>query len=1206
MGERLERRNLLAAEITVDVETLTVDSTDQQEFRVGSPIERIYRVSNTGDIPLINVDVTDDSGTLSGDDDFSPSPILQEDLEPIGRAGFSVKELAISQATRWLAHPTQPILFATNFSDGTVNIINSATLEVEDTIAVGDEPVGMALSLDFNTLYVALRGNDAIAIVDWIGRDAGDLISMASTPTELEVGGDGRLYVATRHDGIQQIDPTDGSVIESQFFPSSGGGSVRINAAKDRLYYASTSTGFTLIQYDVSDPDNPIVLWRPPRYVNSSYARSLFLSNDGKYLSFDFGPPENGPAVLRYNTDGMWIESALPSDGRTAEFSADGEFAYTTQRQQSGNPFPEIHLWDANARQLTTRVPVPDGLGSVKLSQNEEHLFVRTSEDVSIYTTGRRRRANAGDLNKNFAIDPGETWQYSATATTRPGRQINEVTVSAVAHGKAIRASATEEYTGLGPLLTLQRKIDDVARTELSSPLPRVLAHAVSDFGYYLSNEGTVDFSNVQVQIVGASDSHLDFVIGDENEDQRLNPGETWQFSRSVHASEGPNSQRVVISANSIDPETLPTVSPITTIDLDDSFFGVNQSIKVGVQVNGTNAVGTAVELPGDSNVRWQYSIENTGNVPLNAPNIEHAGTDANLNEIYSTFAPPSVPPEYGTFIAQFEAAKTTTFSGERTSHLLKHPTKNLVFATDFLNGQVEVIDSLTLEHLSSVTVGLGASGMSLSLDGNTLFVANRLVDYISVVDVNGFVEVDQIRVVRPASRVLVDRHSRLIVSDADGVYMLEGIDYSIRTDFFVDDFEGTVSLTHDKSRMFLRTHNGTTLYQYDMTVDPPERTYEGLRLFQPNGSAAETISHDDRFLFFVEPEDQHTVGVFKRHKYTVDGVVDLGSIEMDFNFFDPLAFSSDDRFIYGANDFADVIDVWDTTSLEQVGRLDLNESPHDILVDWSGRYLFATFDERVVVYSTGRWGSRNNSGDTNLNRMIDPGETWLFESDKLNPTNDPPGQVVTVDAVDDEGQLISERVSVLDDVRQSLMVSERVSGAAVANVDPNLDYELSDPRFEIVEGKVRLKPSSFLVYPADHERQLWITTLSAQQHSETPISLHVKENIAPWQHPEDIYDVTDDGAVTVGDALVIINILTRVNSLNTEYRPHDAQYFYDTSGDGDISAIDALRVINEVAKRNASVTLSSRNIQIGRTPSDELSSVELELLDEVFESNLF
>lgn len=73
--------------------------------------------------------------------------------------------------------------------------------------------------------------------------------------------------------------------------------------------------------------------------------------------------------------------------------------------------------------------------------------------------------------------------------------------------------------------------------------------------------------------------------------------------------------------------------------------------------------------------------------------------------------------------------------------------------------------------------------------------------------------------------------------------------------------------------------------------------------------------------------------------------------------------------------------------------------------------------------------------------------------------------------------------------------------------------------------------------------------------------------NSAPFQNPDNQFDVNDDGTVTEQDARLVIG---RINSVGIGKLPEtreDSSPYYDVNGDGTLTAIDVLLVRNELTR---------------------------------------
>lgn len=156
--------------------------------------------------------------------------------------------------------------------------------------------------------------------------------------------------------------------------------------------------------------------------------------------------------------------------------------------------------------------------------------------------------------------------------------------------------------------------------------------------------------------------------------------------------------------------------------------------------------------------------------------------------------------------------------------------------------------------------------------------------------------------------------------------------------------------------------------------------------------------------------------------------------------------------------------------------------------------------------------------------------------------------------------------------------VRERVSGAVIGTLsasDPDgsapLAFSVSDPRFEIVGSQLKLKAGESLL-ASQGNVSLEITATDA---GEPPLPvkrtfvLTVLSNPAPWQNPDDPFDVDHDGDLDIRDALFVIRRL-RQQATQLAFVYPAGDLYPDVNASGDVSIFDALDAIRELRRRRS------------------------------------
>jgi YVTN family beta-propeller protein len=118
---------------------------------------------------------------------------------------LSRNPLAADHPSAIAANPARDEAYTANANSDTVSVLDSGTGEVRATIPVGvvpggpkgSTPDGLAVAPDGRTLYVALAGENALAVVDLDARRVRGFIPTSWYPADVDVTADGRRLVVT-------------------------------------------------------------------------------------------------------------------------------------------------------------------------------------------------------------------------------------------------------------------------------------------------------------------------------------------------------------------------------------------------------------------------------------------------------------------------------------------------------------------------------------------------------------------------------------------------------------------------------------------------------------------------------------------------------------------------------------------------------------------------------------------------------------------------------------------------------------------------------------------------------------------------------------------------------------------------------------------------------------------------------------------------
>jgi uncharacterized repeat protein (TIGR01451 family) len=232
----------------------------------------------------------------------------------------------------------------------------------------------------------------------------------------------------------------------------------------------------------------------------------------------------------------------------------------------------------------------------------------------------------SGD-NGNGLLDVGETWVYAAIGTAVTGQYYNTGTASGVdatdTIATPVSASEGDSYFGVAPSIQI------VKLTNGTDNLNKNMAPG-SDvtWTYNVTNTGNVALTVAVTDSVSGVTPAYD--SGDDG-NGLFDPGETWVFTASGTAIAGQYNN----TGTAVGTDATGTVTTPVTASEGDSYFGVQPGIQIVKLTNGTdNNSAPGAQVVVGSTVTWTFNVTNTGNVALN--NVTVADSDLSVALTYS------------------------------------------------------------------------------------------------------------------------------------------------------------------------------------------------------------------------------------------------------------------------------------------------------------------------------------------------------------------------------------------------------------------------------------------------------------------------------------------------------------------------------------------------------------------------------------------
>ncbi len=807
---------------------------------------------------------------------------------------------------------------------------------------------------------------------------------------------------------------------------------------------------------------------------------------------------------------------------------------------------------------VLTRTLVVSNTGNVPMTINS----VSDTQEQPRITAAEIPSFSGGDVNSDGLLDVDEIWTYFIDARATALSHKNTAAVSAIDPlGRAVEDDDSTHYFGTGVRIALETQLNEDDADE--APGPVIASQEAVLISYEVTNFGSVALGGVELtDDNGTNDTADDFLLQaiekDIGGDSILSPGESWQFQAVVETRRDEVKHTAFVSAIPVDDDgaAIPDRQPATDVDFH-HYFGLVSAVDIQVSVNGQSADNPGVMvIPGD-NIDLRYAVTNVGNSQLYGVSILDSNGTSEMGDDFEP-TPDSIVDSTGIGrIGDLEH----TFEELEVSRFVMHPTQPYLYASDRSQNSVAVINTQTLELEELVWIGASPSGMAISLDSSQLYVANASANEIGVLDLETRQVLPSIAVSDPPRDVEVGADGRLYVLGAGSLTQIDPTNGStVGANIGARVYGGQLEISASRDRLYYADYglSPASLYQFDITVEPPVLLWES-----PHGGLSGSngqdlgISQDGSFISYAAGAGQggYRIAKYDTSDMSIEGTFDTGAYPRD------ITFSPDGVIAYTVHTRGS-IDVWNTSTFAPAGTISTSGEAYELVVDSSGRHLFAAFGDELRVYRTGRVSTKLNAGDINLNGAFDPGETWTFTASRI-ATHGVYNSAVTVAAVDQLG--VFEQIEVASYVGAvSLGFQENISGAVVSSfAAPGTDFTLSDDRFHIVNGSLQLKDDSYLKSAKDDGQQLLVMSSAATPVVLQVFILNVASNKHPWQNADEPRDVNKDGTVSPIDVLMVINELNLSGSRDLQHRPATESKFFDSNGDDSLSPLDALIIIN-------------------------------------------
>ena len=291
-------------------------------------------------------------------------------------------------------------IFVSNEKGDSVSVIDTQTNQVIKTIAVGKRPRGVGLAPDGSAVYVAISGENHIAVIDPNSLEVKGQFPSGDDPEAFAVHKNGNIYVSNENDAKASVyDPHTGKLIAEIEVGIEPEG-VAISPDGTRAIVTSESTNMLHI---IAIPEHTVI----NSILVGARPRSATFSADGKlaYATSEIGGEVKKVDVASGAILGKMALSDDQAKPKDIVVSRDGKRLYV-----AGGRANRVFVLDANSLDIITSVAVGKRVWGLAQSRDGNRLYTTDGADnqVSVIDTKRNSvvaKIAVGEAPWGIAID---------------------------------------------------------------------------------------------------------------------------------------------------------------------------------------------------------------------------------------------------------------------------------------------------------------------------------------------------------------------------------------------------------------------------------------------------------------------------------------------------------------------------------------------------------------------------------------------------------------------------------------------------------------------------------------------------------------------------------------------------------------------------------------------------------------------------------
>ena len=225
-----------------------------------------------------------------------------------------------------------------------------------------------------------------------------------------------------------------------------------------------------------------------------------------------------------------------------------------------------------------------------------------------------------GDSNGNLELDTNEVWVFTKTGVAVNGKQVNVGSVSgdyfdSAGHLKRDTKYDSSNYYGADPQISIEKVTVDGT---VSGDNLNILSGETVTWRYNIRNAGNISLANINVTD-SASGVIPSYVSGDNNLDGQLQVDEIWIYQATGTAIAGSYANTGFAMGTYADDTGH---SRLDSASDTSGYYGASPAIALTKVTFDGGTSGDMLNILVGESIGWRYTVTNAGNVPLGNINV--------------------------------------------------------------------------------------------------------------------------------------------------------------------------------------------------------------------------------------------------------------------------------------------------------------------------------------------------------------------------------------------------------------------------------------------------------------------------------------------------------------------------------------------------------------------------------------------------------